>query len=88
MASYEVVLRPSVHKDLRRLPQNSVVRIVERIEGLAEDPLPGGAIQLSDTDRLYRLRVGDYRIVYEVNVQEQQVIVLYVRHRRDAYRRL
>jgi len=88
MASYEVVFRPSVHKDLRRLPHSYVVRIMAKIEGLAEDPLPDGAIQLSDTDRLYRLRVGDYRVIYEVHVQEQQLIVLYVRHRRDAYRGL
>ena len=77
MASYEVVLRPSVHKDLRRLPQNQIVRLWESIEGLAENPFPSGAIQLFDTDRLYRLREGDYRIVYEVNVQEKEVTILY-----------
>jgi len=65
MDSYSVNFKPSVQKDLRPLPKALVARVMERIEGLKTDPFPRQAIKLSSTERLYRLRVGDYRIVYE-----------------------
>ena len=86
MASYSVVFQPSVHKDLRRLPQAVVARVMTRIEGLAADPLPPRVVKLSDAERLYRIRVGDYRIVYEVDAEARRVTIHYVRHRRDVYR--
>ncbi|MBI3537572.1 MAG: type II toxin-antitoxin system RelE/ParE family toxin [Chloroflexi bacterium] len=88
MASYKVDFKPSVHKDYRRLPKSVVERAMKRIEKLKDDPFPHGVEKLEDADRLYRLRVGDYRIVYEVDTQVQQIIVLYVRHRREVYRAL
>ncbi len=88
MGSYRLVVKPSVEKDLRSLPKESIARVFARIEELRTDPLPRGAIKLSGAERLYRVRVGDYRIVYELDADAEQVTVLYVRHRRDAYRRL
>ncbi len=88
MGSYKLVVKPSVEKDLRSLPKKSVARVFARIEELEADPLPRGAIKLSGAERLYRIRVGDYRVVYELDTGAEQVTVLYVRHRRDAYRRL
>jgi mRNA interferase RelE/StbE len=86
MDSFEIVFQLSVHKDLRRLPKTSVARVMSRIEGLATDPLPLGVVKLSDTGRLYRIRVGDYRIVYELDADARRVTIHYVRHRRDVYR--
>jgi len=88
MGSYKIILKPSVEKDLRSLPQSLVMRIFRQIETLQDDPLPRGARKLSTTEELYRVRVGDYRIVYAIDKGGKRVIVYYVRHRRDVYRQL
>jgi len=88
MASYEIVLRPSVHKDLRSLPKSVVARVMGRIEQLQDDPFPRQASKLSGTEQLYRIRVGEYRIVYGVDTEARQVTIHYVRHRREVYRAL
>ena len=88
MGSYNINFKPSVEKDLRPLSKALVSRVMERIEGLKTDPFPRQAIKLSGTERLCRLRVGDYRIVYEVDTQAKQIMIHYVRHRREVYRAL
>ena len=86
MPSYNISLKPSVEKDLRSLPKSAVVRVIEQIEGLKTAPLPRKALKLSNAEHLYRIRVGDYRIVYEVDTKARQVLIHYVRHRREVYR--
>ena len=86
MESYEVTFKPSVEKDLRHLPVGVVARVMKRMEALGVTPLGRGAIKLSGGKYLYRVRVGDYRIVYGVDSAGKQVLVHYVRHRRDVYR--
>jgi mRNA interferase RelE/StbE len=88
MASYRVILKPSVEKDLRSLPQSVVVRVFKQVETLQDNPLPRGSRKLSGAEELYRIRVGDYRIIYAIDKGGRQVIVYYVRHRRDVYRQL
>jgi mRNA interferase RelE/StbE len=88
MASYSVDFKPSVHKDFRRLPRSVVERVMKRVEKLKNEPLPHGVEKLEGAERLYRIRVGDYRIVYEVDTQAKEIMILYVRHRREAYRAL
>ncbi len=88
MASYRLILKPSVEKDLRSLPQSAVSRVFKQIEALQDNPFPRGSRKLSATDELYRVRVGDYRIVYGVDKAGRQVLIYYVRHRGDVYRRL
>ena len=88
MEPYEVTFKPSVEKDLRRLPGCVVARVMERMEALGAAPLGRGAIELSGGKHRYRVRVGDYRIVYGVDSAGRQVVVHYVRHRRDVYRAL
>ena len=63
----------------------SVARILKRIEGLADDPRPEGCEKLTDRER-YRIRQGDYRIVYEVQDDARFVTVVKIAHRREAYR--
>ena len=86
MEPYRLLFKSSVEKDLRRIPGKSRTRCVERISRLAADPRPAGAKQLVGADRTYRLRVGAYRVVYQVDDDLRTVTVAYVRHRRDAYR--
>ncbi len=88
MGSYSVNFKPSVEKDLQPLSKTLVSRVMKRIERLRTDPFPRQAIKLSGTERLYRIRVGDYRIVYEVDTQAKEVTIHYVRHRREVYRAL
>ncbi len=85
MGSYEVRFRAGVLKDLRRIPAEQVGRIMERVAALADDPRPPGAEKLSTRER-YRVRQGDYRIVYEIEDRVVTVWVVKIGHRRDVYR--
>jgi mRNA interferase RelE/StbE len=86
MASYKVTPKPSVEKDLRSLPKSAISRVIKALERMADDPFPRQAIKLEGGKELYRLRVGDYRVVYSINHTAKEIIVHYVRHRREVYR--
>jgi mRNA interferase RelE/StbE len=88
MAFYRVELKPAARKDFRKIPKKTLLRVLEGIEGLAQDPFRPPSIKLVDADRLYRLRVGDYRIIYEVEAEIGAIIIHHVRHRREVYRSL
>lgn len=85
MASYELVFRKSVAKDLRAFPNQDVKRIMQRIRTLANDPRPAGCEKLSGQER-YRVRQGAYRIIYEIEDARLIVLIVKVGHRRDVYR--
>ncbi len=85
MASYELAFRKSVAKDLRAFPNQDVKRIMQRVLALADDPRPMGCEKLSGQER-YRIRQGDYRVVYEIQDGRLIVLVVKVAHRRDVYR--
>ncbi len=86
MASFEIQWRSSTKKDLRSLPRHDIVRIVAAVEQLTEDLFPHGSQKLAGSERTYRVRVGDYRIIYEALVEEKVVQIQRVRHRKDVYR--
>lgn len=86
MASYKLVIKKSVAKDLRPIPNRDVERILARIHLLIDDPRPQGAEKLSGEEE-YRLRQGRYRIIYTINDAEVCVVVVKVGHRREMYRR-
>ena len=88
MASYSLHFKPSVQKDLDALPKPLIARILDRLEQLKSDPLPRQSTKLHGAERLYRFRVGDYRIVYEFDTETMRITVHYIRHRREVYRRL
>jgi len=85
MARYELRFKPSVAKDLRDIPQADVRRILARIDTLRDDPRPPGSEKLSAQER-YRLRQGNYRILYTVADAEVTVEIVKVGHRREIYR--
>lgn len=85
MASYELIFRKSVAKDLRAFPKQEIKRIMQRIRSLADDPRPVGCEKLSGQER-YRVRQGVYRIIYEIEDARLIVIVVKVGHRREVYR--
>ena len=87
MASFNIQWRSSTRKDLRKLPPREVERIVTEVELLAEEPFPHGAEKLAGAEHTYRIRVGDYRVVYEVLPSAKIVEIQRVRHRKDVYRK-
>jgi mRNA interferase RelE/StbE len=88
MASFRICFKPSVEKDLRRLPADIVSRSMEKIEQLESEPFPPQSIKISGSERLHRLRVGDYRIIYEVDIKDKLIAIHYIRPRNVAYRNL
>jgi mRNA interferase RelE/StbE len=84
-ASYSVVLKRSAERELRKIPKQDLRRIVTRIQDLAQEPRPSGCEKLSGQER-YRLRRGDYRIVYAVDDEARAVEVVKIGHRREVYR--
>jgi len=88
MELYEIVFQPSVEKDFRKLSPENIDRIMVRIEELANQPLPAQVVKLKGTEGLYRIRVGNYRIIYEIDIISRCILIHYVRHRREVYRDL
>lgn len=85
MASYSLLIKPSAAKELEALPIKDRRKIISRIEALASEPRSHGCERLSGQDQ-YRVRQGDYRVVYSVDDQTRTVLVVKVGHRRDVYR--
>jgi mRNA interferase RelE/StbE len=85
MASYRLVFKRSVVKDLRVLPKRDVKRILERMQALSTDPRPPGCEKLSGRER-YRVRQGVYRIIYEIEDDRLVILVVKAGHRSTVYR--
>jgi mRNA interferase RelE/StbE len=85
VANYRLLIKPSAVKELESLPQKDRRRVVRRAESLVEDPRPPGAEKLKGLE-LYRVRQGDYRILYEVADSRQTITIIKVGNRRDVYR--
>ncbi len=88
MDPYKITIKPSVGKDIHGLTVNLVNRILETIESLATEPFPSGVVKLEGSDKTFRIRVGEYRVIYKFTSTEKLIEVLRVRHRRDVYRKL
>jgi mRNA interferase RelE/StbE len=86
MDSYSIVFARSARKELESLPDRFIEKILPKIENLSIAPRPSGCRKLSGEKNLWRIRVGDYRVVYSVNDRERLVDIVAVRHRKDAYR--
>lgn len=86
MASYSLEIKRSAAKELADLPPKDRGRIIVRIQALSDDPRPAGVEKLSGQER-YRVRQGDYRILYEIEDQVLRIVVIKIGHRREVYRR-
>lgn len=87
MPRYRIELSRGAEKALAALPGEARRRIASKIDALAENPRPPGTKKLTGEDDLYRVRVGDYRVVYEIRDRVLIVLVLNIGHRREVYRR-
>ncbi len=88
MPRYASYLKPSADRRLARLPRDVQRRIVAAVDGLADDPRPAGMVKIAGDDNLWRIRVGDYRVVYEIHDDRLMVLVIRVAYRKDVYRGL
>jgi len=86
MEPFRIQWRSSTKKDIHSLPRPEVARVIAAVSELATEPLPHGSQKLSGSERTYRIRVGDYRVVYEVFSNSRIVEIQRVRHRKDVYR--
>ena len=85
--SYSVRIKRSAAKELARVPRQARLLVIRSIDGLGEQPLAGSPLK-GGLRGLRRIRVGDYRVVYELLADELVVLVVRIAHRRDAYRRV
>jgi mRNA interferase RelE/StbE len=85
MASYNIIFMPSTEKDLKSIPRKDLKKIVQRIDSLAVNPRPYGCEKLTEQNR-YRIRQGDYRIIYTIHDNELVIWIVKVGHRKDIYR--
>ena len=88
MADYAVVFVRSARRELEGLPDELGQRILAKIRLLAKTPRPSGAKKLKGQFALWRIRVGDYRVIYEIYDESRTLEISYVRHRREVYRHL
>lgn len=85
MESYRIVIKKSAAKEIERIEKKDRIRIIDKIRSLAEDPHPVGSNKLSRQEK-YRIRQGNYRILYQVKNEELIINVVKVGHRRDIYK--
>ena len=84
--TYRIEVTPAAQRDLTKLPKDVLHRIDVHILALAENPYPAGAKKLQGGEELFRIRVGDYRIIYRVERHRLVILVVRVGHRREIYR--
>ncbi len=86
MANYKIEISSTAEKSLKKIPKRDLIKIIESIQILSINPFPEGCRKLAGEDNVYRIRQGDYRIIYEVEGKKLIVLVLKIGHRRDIYR--
>ncbi len=84
---YDLIIKPAAEKNLDKVPFPFRRRILDCMKELRNDPRPAGVVKLAGDDNLWRIRVGNYRVVYEIHDDRLIILVLRVAHRKDVYRR-
>lgn len=87
MANYKIEITASAEKSLKKIPKKDLEKIVEAIQVLAISPFPSGCRKLKGEENVYRVRQGNYRIIYEIIDSKLIVLVLKIGHRKDIYKK-
>lgn len=87
MESYSILWKKSASKELRKLKYNLIESILKKVEDLSINPYPPGSKKLIGSEKTYRIRVRDCRIIYEVESVRLIIQIIRIRHRRDVYKR-
>ena len=85
MISYDVQIKPSARKELESLPNSLLARVIHKIESLAKDPRPAGCKKLKGYKDQWRIRIGDWRVVYIIDDATRLASVTRIAHRREVY---
>jgi mRNA interferase RelE/StbE len=85
--AYQVEFLPSARRDFKRLPKPAQIRLANELRALVDDPRAAGVVKLPGDENAWRIRVGDYRVLYEIHDQRLLVLVIRVGHRKDVYRK-
>jgi mRNA interferase RelE/StbE len=83
---YEIVIEKRAERDLKRLPAGLFQKLVPSIKKLKNNPRPANSRKITGSASDYRLRIGDYRVIYEICSKSRKVKIFRVRHRKEAYR--
>ncbi len=85
--TYTIITPKAVQKQLDALPDDVYERIAVKIQQLADEPRPDGVVKMKGSDNEYRIRIGDYRVRYEIDDKELVILLLQCKHRKDVYRK-
>ncbi|MDI6803018.1 MAG: type II toxin-antitoxin system RelE/ParE family toxin [Bacteroidota bacterium] len=88
MGSYSIHWKESAKRDLRGIDRQQIPRIIDSVSTLSNDPYPKQHRKLLGSESSYRIRIGDYRVIYQVNVHDKIIFIYHVRHRKDVYRKM
>ena len=86
MAKYKLLISSSAEKKLKKIPKKETIKIVALIQSLTINPFPAGCRKLSGEESTYRVRQGQYRVLYEVEGQKLTILILKLGHRKDIYK--
>ena len=86
MAIYKIEWKRSALKELEKLPRPMISKVVSAVDNLSSNPFPPGVRKLVGTEDIYRIRVGDYRVLYNIIENKLVIEIIRVRHRKDVYR--
>ena len=86
MDFYQIEWKHSAQKELRKLPAEMIQKIMEAVDALSENPFPPGCRKLVGSDQTWRIRIGNYRVIYNVVSATLTIEIVRVAHRKDAYR--
>ncbi|TVP62245.1 MAG: type II toxin-antitoxin system RelE/ParE family toxin [Nodularia sp. (in: Bacteria)] len=85
--TYQIIITKSIQKQLDNLPNNLKERVYEKICQLADEPRPNGVVKLKGYENEYRIRIGDYRLRYEIQDEELIILLIQCKHRRKVYKK-
>jgi mRNA interferase RelE/StbE len=88
MEVYKVYWKKSAKKDLLNIDKKIILKIFNIVESLKVNPYPQNTRKLHGTNKIFRTRVGSYRIIYIVDIEQKNIIIYYIRHRKEVYRRI
>ena len=86
MDVFKINWKSSSEHDLKKIDRQYIARILDEIESLMDNPFPSQSKKLKDSESSYRLRIGDYRVIYQVDSKKKETTIYYIRHRKDAYK--
>ena len=83
---YEILLERNAERDLKKLPKKMFDRVVLCVKSLSQNPKPPGTRKIVGSTNDWRIRIGDYRVIYEIDEEVREVKIMRIRHRRESYR--